>query len=265
MTREPRDPERVRARLVDWIARCVAESGTSGAVIGLSGGVDSSVACALAAEALGPDRCLGVILPIESAPDDARLAREVADAFGVIAVEVALAKPFAALLEALTEARGGLGDAGAGAPVAGDPRSAVPGLARMNLKARLRMTSLYYFSNTLNRLVIGTGNAVEFALGYFTKHGDGGADIFPLGDLVKAEVWALARTLGVPREVIERPPSAGLAPGQTDEGEFGMSYADLDAYFLRGTSGDGALDERIGGLMRGSRHKVASAPIARLD
>lgn len=263
MTREARDPERVRARLVDWIAERVAESATTGAVFGLSGGVDSAVVCGLAAQALGPERCLGVILPIESAPDDARLARAAAGTFAVPTVEVALAGPFDALLAALVEAARDLG--GGGGVLAGDPRSGIPGLARMNLKPRLRMASLYYFSNILNRLVLGTGNAVEFALGYFTKYGDGGADIFPLGDLVKGEVWALARTLGVPPEIVQRTPTAGLAPGQTDEGDLGMAYAQLDAYLLRGTSGDAALDERIAGFVRATRHKVEPAPVARLD
>lgn len=263
MSREPRDPKEVRRRLVAWIAERVAESGTAGAVFGLSGGVDSAVVCGLCAEALGPERCLGVILPIESAPEDARLAREAAGTFGVRAVEVALAGPFESLLSALADAGEEL-DGARAAAVAGDPRGGMPDLARMNLKPRLRMISLYWFSNRLNRLVVGTGNAAEFTVGYFTKHGDGGADIFPLGDLVKAEVWAVARELGVPGEIVQRAPTAGLAPGQTDEGELGITYERLDAYLLRGSSGDAALDQRIAELARGARHKVESAPVARL-
>jgi NAD+ synthase len=263
---EAKKAEQTRDRLVDWIAERVRESHTEGAVFGLSGGVDSAVVCGLSARALGAERCLGVILPIESSPDDARLAREAAAAFGVPAVEVALAAPFDALLGALETAGAAAGLPAQGSPVtAGDPRGGDPDLARMNLKPRLRMTSLYYFANTLNRLVVGTGNAVEFAVGYFTKYGDGGADIFPLGDLVKGEVWALARVLGVPAEIVERTPSAGLAPGQTDEGELGISYAELDAFLRSGTTGDEAVDDRIRALRRATRHKVQPAPVARLD
>ncbi|MEN8375226.1 MAG: NAD(+) synthase [Gemmatimonadota bacterium] len=255
--RDPREPREVRARLVAWIADRVRESGSDGAVFGLSGGVDSAVVCGLAAEALGAERCLGVILPIESAPDDARLAREVARKFGVATAEVRLEDAFDALLDALRWAA-----SGADLPPAGAERER---LARMNVKPRLRMASLYYFANTLGRLVVGTGNAAEFAVGYFTKYGDGGADIFPLADLVKSEVWALARELGVPAEIIERPPTAGLEPGQTDEGEMGITYERLDAFLLRGTSGDAAVDELIRGRIAASRHKVEPAPLARLD
>lgn len=261
MSRRPRDPEATRDRLASWIDDRVRESGTEGAVFGLSGGVDSAVVCGLCARALGPAACLGLILPIESAGDDARLAREAAATFGVQAVEVALGDAFERLLGALEaaarEAVGGVHE------VAGDPRGEDPRLARMNLKPRLRMASLYYFANSLNRLVVGTGNAAELAVGYFTKHGDGGADIFPLGDLVKREVRDLARTLGVPAEIVERPPSAGLAPGQTDEAELGMAYAELDAFLLSGTTGDAALDDRIRALGSASRHKVEPAPVAR--
>lgn len=263
MSRRPRDPESTRDRLAAWIADRVRDSGTEGAVLGLSGGVDSAVACGLCARGLGPERCLGLILPIESAGDDARLARETAATFGVAAVEVALDGAFDRLLGALESAAGEVG--GDAHAVAGDLRGGDPLLARMNLKPRLRMASLYYFANSLNRLVVGTGNAVEFAVGYFTKHGDGGADIFPLGDLVKREVWDLARTLGVPSEIVDRPPTAGLAPGQTDEGELGMAYSDLDAFLLEGTTGDDALDDRIRALGRASRHKVEPAPVARPD
>lgn len=253
--RERRDPEDLRTTLVRWIADRVQESGTSGAVFGLSGGVDSAVVCGLAAEALGPERCLGVILPIESAPEDARLGLEAAETFGVPSERVDLGEAFASLHDALERARG--------ERTTGDPGSAR--LARMNLKPRLRMASLYYFANHLDRLVIGTGNAAEFAVGYFTKYGDGGADIFPLGELVKAEVWALARCLGVPSAIVERAPTAGLAPGQTDEGELGLGYDALDAYLLRGTSGDEATDARIRALVQGSAHKRDSPPIAPLD
>ena len=101
-------------------------------------------------------------------------------------------------------------------------------LAKANLKPRLRMMILYYFANSQDYLVAGTGNKSELCVGYFTKYGDGGVDILPLGGLLKTEVRKLAKELGIPKEIIDRTPSAGLWKDQTDEGEMGMSYEDLD-------------------------------------
>ena len=101
-------------------------------------------------------------------------------------------------------------------------------LAKANLKPRLRMLVLYYFANKLNYLVCGTGNKSEIMAGYFTKHGDGATDILPIGDLLKKEVRKLAKELGIPEHIITKPPTAGLWPGQTDEGEMGITYPELD-------------------------------------
>lgn len=258
----------LRRQLLGWLDERVRASGQRGAVFGLSGGVDSAVICGLAAEALGARRCLGLIMPIESADEDERLAREAADAFGVRAVELDLATPFRALLEALVTHReraerlaGGAGDATQlTAPIVTENAEA---LARANLKPRLRMLALYYFANLLGYVVLGTGNKAEFTLGYFTKWGDGGADLFPLADLTKSEVRGLAAELGVPPEIIERPPSAGLWQGQTDEAELGILYDQVDRWLVTGSSGDPAVDELIERRRALSRHKVEPAPQAR--
>src|SRR5688500_18658323 len=130
-----------------------------------------------------------------------------------------------------------------------------------NVKPRLRMTTLYYVANTLNYLVAGTGNLSELSIGYFTKYGDGGVDLLPIGDLQKSEVRAAAQELGVPDSVIDKAPSAGLWLGQTDEAEMGFTYAELENYL---TTGAGmvspALAMRIERLMRTSEHKRAMAP-----
>jgi NAD+ synthase len=260
----------LRTKLVKWLQERVEESNVSGVVFGLSGGIDSAVVCGLAAEALGPNRCMGLIMPIESIDEDAQLAQQVADEFRVPALMLDLKSPFQTLLGTLTEQReramrvvGHGGDpAKVTAPIVTE---SVDALARANLKPRLRMISLYYYANLLGYMVVGTGNRDEFVVGYFTKYGDGGADIFPLANMVKGEVRALAREIGVPAAVIDRPPSAGLWAGQTDEGELGFTYDQLDAYLIDGSSGDAQVDAKIKERERLSVHKVNPAPLAPLD
>ncbi len=242
-----RDPERLRAYLVGWLGDLRDRVGDAcrGFVLGLSGGIDSAVVCGLAAEAAGPDRCLGLLMPIESSAEDEELARAVADRFGVRTATVDLTSPFEELLAAFVEAP-----------------DASP-LVRANVKPRLRMVALYYYANLRGSLVLGTGNRDELAVGYFTKGGDGACDALPLGDLLKAEVRGLARVLGVPGAVLERPPSAGLWPGQTDEQEMVIGYEQLDRYLVAGSSGDAGVDARIRRRQELARHKASPPAIAR--
>ena len=135
-----------------------------------------------------------------------------------------------------------------------------------NIKPRLRMTALYYLANTLNYLVAGTGNRAELAVGYFTKWGDGGVDLLPLGRLTKRQVRAMAEELGVPRPIIDRPPSAGLWAGQKDEEEIGITYAELDRYLVEGPSGAApALAMKVERLARASDHKRELPPMPDFD
>lgn len=243
-----RDPERLRAYLVGWLRGLRGQAGDAcrGFVFGLSGGIDSAVVCGLAAEAVGPDRCLGLILPIESPVEDAELSRTVADRFHVRAATVELSQTYYELLAAVVDA-----PAGASA------------LVRANVKPRLRMVALYYYANLLGYFVLGTGNRDELAVGYYTKWGDGACDALPLGDLVKAEVRGLARVLGVPGAVLERAPSAGLWPGQTDEREMGILYEQLDRFLVEGGSGDAGVDAAIRRRQELARHKAGPPAIAR--
>ena len=127
------------------------------------------------------------------------------------------------------------------------------------------MTTLYFVANSLNYLVAGTGNRSELTIGYFTKYGDGGVDVLPLGALLKSEVQALARELEIPAPIIEKPPSAGLWLGQTDEAEMGFTYADLESYLTNGPDAvSPALALRIERLVRASDHKRALAPTPEL-
>ncbi|MBP6716003.1 MAG: NAD(+) synthase, partial [Acidobacteria bacterium] len=136
-------------------------------------------------------------------------------------------------------------------------------LPRANIKPRLRMTSLYYIANAMNYVVAGTGNRSEITLGYYTKYGDGGVDVLPIGGLLKSEVRALAREIGVPEPVITKPPTAGLWPGQTDEAEMGFSYETLELFLSKGAAAVPAdVAKRIEQLRTVSEHKRALPPIA---
>jgi NAD+ synthase len=197
----------MKERIVRWIKKQVSQAKAKGIVLGLSGGVDSSVVAALSAAAVGKKRVLGLFLPCHSHSDDLKDAKAVARYLGIETKPIDLSHLYDNILKIL--------------PIAG-------GLAKANLKPRLRMLVLYYFANKLNYLVCGTGNKSEIMVGYFTKHGDGATDILPIGDLFKKQVWALAKELGIPDSIITKAPSAGLWSGQTDEGEMGITYAELD-------------------------------------
>jgi NAD+ synthase len=135
-------------------------------------------------------------------------------------------------------------------------------LVLANIKPRLRMTTLYFLASSLNYLVVGTSNRSELAIGLYTKYGDGGSDLLPIGHLVKSEVRALARELSIPSPIIERTPSAGLWTGQTDEDDMGFSYGDLERYLDEGPQGvSPALAMRIERLTRSSEHKRQLPPM----
>ena len=197
----------MRKKIVNWIKVQVKTANAKGIVLGLSGGLDSSVVLALAKEAVGKAKVLALILPCASQKQDLKDAQIVARKLGVATKTIDLSKICRDLMQVL--------------PKAGK-------LAVANLKPRLRMLMLYYFANKLNYLVCGTGNKSEIMTGYFTKHGDGATDILPIGDLTKTEVRILARELGIPGQIIAKPPTAGLWQGQTDEGEMGITYPELD-------------------------------------
>lgn len=253
--------------IAGWLRRHLDESGAERFVLGLSGGVDSATVCGLCARAGGADRVLGVIMPSHSNPDDAAFAESVADAFGVETVRVDLTPVTDALLAAVPKAES-VEAAAAGAP-AGEWRPEDRShLAEANVRPRLRMTALYYLANLRNGVVVGTGNKSEATIGYFTKYGDGGVDLLPIVDLYKHEVRALARELGVPEPIIAKPPSAGLWQGQTDEGEIGLTYDQLDAALAAIERGEVAdLDpqvrDRVLGLQRTSEHKRRPVPAFR--
>src|SRR5262245_22568275 len=213
-------------RIAGWMRRQLAGAGARGFVVGLSGGVDSAVVARLA-QLASPGNVLAAILPCHSDPADERDAALVARHFSLTTVMIDLANPSDAEVRASQAAFGTLPQQMRVTPPADPLRGRVP-LA--NIKPRLRMTTLYFLANTLNYLVAGTGNRSELAIGYFTKYGDGGSDLLPIGHLVKSDVRTMARELNVPQRIIDKTPSAGLWLGQSDEEEMGFSYAELERY-----------------------------------
>lgn len=197
----------MKQKIVSWIRQELSLTKTKGIVMGLSGGIDSCLVACLAKEAVGKNRLLALILPCHSQKNDLEDARLCARHLGLKTKIIDLSAIYDSFLKIL--------------PAAG-------AMARANLKPRLRMAVLYYFANKFNYLVCGTGNKSELMAGYFTKHGDGATDILPIADLLKTEVRELARILSLPQRIIDKPPTAGLWPGQTDEGEMGLSYVELD-------------------------------------
>lgn len=236
-----RDYDKLSEKLSQWIKTQIIEAGCEGAVVGLSGGIDSAVTAVLCNRAF-PESTLGLIMPCYSSPEDSNDAKVVADKFGIEVETVDLNQTFDTLCTELE-----------------DDNRAEDNMAVANIKPRLRMTVLYYYAANLNRLVVGTDNRSELEVGYFTKHGDGGIDIAPLGSLVKTEVRQLAKYLEIPKRIITKPPTAGLWSDQTDEAELGITYEELDRYILTGEAKP-KVKERIENLAAQNEHKLGYPP-----
>ncbi|RZN63380.1 NAD+ synthase [Methanonatronarchaeum sp. AMET6-2] len=201
-------PEDVSRKIIGFIENKIEKSQSNGVVIGLSGGLDSTVVAYLCSNLQNID-ILGVSLPIDKTNEH---ARQVAMETGIQFKEIEIKRIINSYLDTLpTE------------------NSEPDNITKGNLIARTRMSLLYYHSNINNLIVVGTGNKSERYIGYFTKYGDGAADIMPIGDIYKTHVKQLARHLQAPKKIIEKKPSAGLWEGQTDEQEIGMNYDMLDS------------------------------------
>ncbi len=226
----------------------VRDAGAKGAVLGLSGGLDSAVVAAMCARALGPERVLCIMMPDGTTPPkEMEDAHELAHQLEVEHMTVDIDP----VLDMFRQKLGG----------------DVHDQAFANVKARARMTILYYHGQIRKYLVMGTGNKSELFMGYFTKYGDGGVDYQPLGDLYKTQVRSLAADIDLPAKFIEKPPSANLLPGQTDEDDLGIAYEDLDRILLGIEIGmdDDEIEERTGlpateaarvrGVVTATKHK----------
>lgn len=268
------DLDAVRAEITAFVAGYVERSEADGVVVPMSGGIDSTLAATLCAEALGAENVLGLTLPNGGAAADGTAdatgsatttatadattdAEAVAASLGIEHRTVDLAP----LLDAFEDL------------VAPEVSTETDRVVAGNALARLRMTCAYYAANARGYLVCGTANRSEHLLGYFTKHGDGAADIFPLAELYKTEVRALARRVGVPTRIVERTPTAGFWHGQTDRDELGAPYGLVDVVLHKlvdedlgvdGTAAELGVDrevvERFARMHAESRHKRHRPP-----
>lgn len=250
-------PESAVETISQFLRAHALGTGSDGVVVGLSGGVDSALVARLARDALGAARVLGLLLPDTTMPP-ALVAEteEYGRSLGIETRTIPIDPMEDAFRGALPEVR--------------------DRVALGNTTARIRMTVLYAVARERRRLVVGTGNKSELLLGYFTKYGDGGADLLPIGDLYKGEVWGLAAELGIPPSIRERAPTAGFWEGQTDEGELGATYAEIDSV-LRGleelrrepeiVAETGLPPELVRGILgrvEMYRHKRRLPPVAKL-
>jgi len=267
--------ERVKRVLVEFIRKRIENSGFQRAVLGLSGGLDSTVVAYLAVEALpDPHNVYGLILPYKSYQSEsvkhARLiARKLRINSQIIEIDPMIEEYFRKFSYRRSPHPAILGSEGSQV-------KALEYLRRGNKMARERMSILYDWALALRGLVLGTSNKTELSMGYFTKYGDGGVDLEPLGGLYKTQVRQLAKYLGVPQPIIRMCPSAGLWPGQTDEGELGINYDELDKilycmlekkYSIKklltlGFSIENV--EKVKNFVKNSKHKRRLPPVAKI-
>ncbi|MCE4624662.1 MAG: NAD+ synthase [Desulfurococcales archaeon] len=250
--------------IIEFIRSKVEEAGAKGVVVGVSGGVDSATALFLAVKALGPSKVRPLIMPdVLVTPEE-----DVEDAKNLI--RLAGTEPHIINISPIVDVfKGAL-------PIyESDEADRLP---LGNLRARIRMCTLYYYANKLNYLVLGSGDRSEILIGYYTKYGDGGVDILPIGILYKTQVRRLALHLGVPEKVALKPSSPRLWPGQTAEGELGIPYEEIDlilhAIFDRGLKPEEVPEatgveewkvKKVLEMHEKSRHKREMPPTPPLD
>ena len=233
----------MKKSLIQWIRDWFEQNGYGcNAVIGISGGKDSSVCAALCVQALGKDRVIGVLMPNGTQSDIAD-SRQLVEYLGIRSVTVNIAGAVDAIHTQLRTAR-----------------IAATAQTEINLPPRVRMSVLYAVSQSMNGRVINTCNLSEDWVGYSTRYGDSAGDVSLLGKLTVQEVKALGRELGLPKNLVEKTPSDGLC-GSSDEQKLGFSYAVLDRYIREGVCEDTAIKDRIDRMHRANRFKLEVLPV----
>ena len=238
-------PEVILPRIEKWLQNKLSEASSGGCVLGLSGGIDSAVVAAILRRVCG-NNMLAVVMPCHSMEQDMKDASLLIEKLDLPFATVDLSNSYDALVK----------EAEKNATV-------LTKEALANVKPRLRMATLYLLAQTSGYLVCGTSNLVETKLGYFTKYGDSGTDLLPIGGLYKTEVRELAKYLNIPEGIINKAPSAGLWKGQTDEKEMGLTYYEIDSYFS-GQEVSEDVKARILEKVRSSEHKRNMPPVCTL-